>query len=93
MLIIANIQYWFLGIQVLNLNGPPMGLLFGLKALLLSTLVSLLFVGWFTLPFGAFTGWIYARRICARETGQGHEEAASEEQTLSSEADIHKEQL
>ncbi len=62
-LLVSNIQYWFFGIQIGSLGGPPINPIFGLIAVLLYTFISYIFLGWLTIPLGAGIGWIYSRKI------------------------------
>ena len=60
-LLIANYGYWILGKQIGSLPGPPMDPLFGILAMLFYMLLSLLIIGWFTIPVGALIGVVYVK--------------------------------
>lgn len=62
-LIVANIQYRFFGLRLGSLGDEPIDLFTGLGAMWLFTLFSWLFVGWVTVPMGAFLGTLYGYRI------------------------------
>ena len=57
-----NICYWLTGGCVSSLGEPPIDLLNGLWGTFIFSLVSLMFLGWATMPLGMLVGAIWAWR-------------------------------
>ena len=62
-LIVANIQYRVFGHRLGSLGEEPIDLFTGLGAMWIFTFFSWLFVGWVTVPMGAFLGTLHGYRI------------------------------
>ena len=58
----ANLCYWLTGGCVSSLGEPPIDLLNGLWGTFIFSLVSLMFLGWATVPLGMLVGAIWAWR-------------------------------
>ena len=66
-LIGANTCYWLTGGCVSSLGEAPLDLLNGLWGMLIFSLVSLVFLGWLTVPLGIVVGAWWARRRINRQ--------------------------
>lgn len=62
----ANGCYWLTGGCTSSLGEPPIDLLNGLWGMLIFSLISLMFVGWLTVPLGMLAGGWYAWKIGRR---------------------------
>jgi hypothetical protein len=65
-LLYANYEYWALGKQIGSLPGPPINPLIGLFSVLFNMLLTLLVIGWFTVPVSGMLGVAYVKLLCPR---------------------------